>query len=78
MSRVWRVVLSGLGLLACPGTGELDPAEMGRRVYAAYCTACHHTDPRQDGTLGPAVAGSSYALLEARILRAEYPPGYPP
>ena len=31
-----------------------------------------------DGTLGPAVAQSSRALVEARVLRAEYPPGYTP
>ena len=31
-----------------------------------------------DGGIGPAVAGASLALLEARIMRNEYPEGYTP
>lgn len=42
------------------------------------CIACHSQVPAQDGALGPAVSGSSYELLEARVLRAEYPEGYTP
>ena len=52
--------------------------EAGRSVYNANCIACHGIDPTRDGALGPAVSGSSLELLEARILRAEYPPGYEP
>ena len=52
--------------------------ERGKRVYVANCIACHNPDPTREGTLGPAVAGSSLALVEARVLRAEYPPGYTP
>ncbi len=65
------------GIAACNG-GSSDPVEQGRRVYVANCTACHNTDPGVDGNLGPAVAGSSTELLEARVLRASYPPGYTP
>jgi hypothetical protein len=35
-------------------------------------------DATKDGALGPAIAGSSFALLEARVLRSEYPEGYAP
>ena len=42
------------------------------------CIACHARDPREDGGLGPPIAGASYELVEARVLRAEYPPGYTP
>jgi mono/diheme cytochrome c family protein len=52
--------------------------EAGRSAYNANCIACHSLDPTQDGALGPAVAGSSFALLEARVLRAEYPEAYQP
>lgn len=31
-----------------------------------------------DGALGPAVMGSSRELLEARVVRGEYPAGYTP
>ena len=63
--------------LACQGEG-LEPAARGRLVYAANCTACHHPDPSIDGPVGPAVVGSSLELVEARVLRGEYPPGYTP
>lgn len=52
--------------------------EAGRRAYMANCIACHNQDPAREGTLGPAIAGSTAALVEARIMRAEYPPGYSP
>jgi mono/diheme cytochrome c family protein len=56
-----------------------DPlAERGRQVYLAQCTQCHGTEPSQDGAVGPAVKGSSRELLEAKIMRAGYPPGYRP
>ena len=50
----------------------------GRAVYNANCIACHAMDPRIDGALGPAAAGSSAELIAARVLRAEYPEGYTP
>ena len=52
--------------------------ESGRSAYNANCIACHSMDPAQDGALGPAVAGASYELLEARVLRGGYPEGYTP
>jgi mono/diheme cytochrome c family protein len=71
-----------LGLAtACSDSSEVsgDPAvERGRRVYLGFCTACHGADPARDGAAGPAIAGSSIELLEARLLRGEYPPGYAP
>ena len=53
-------------------------AARGEHYYQNVCIACHSADPSQDGTLGPAVAGSSQALLEAKVLHGEYPPGYAP
>ncbi len=52
--------------------------QKGRVTYQANCIACHNMDPKKAGTLGPEVFGSSRELIEARILRAEYPPGYTP
>jgi mono/diheme cytochrome c family protein len=54
-----------------------DPAR-GRRVYLANCTVCHNPDPAKDGSLGPAVKGSSQSLVEARVVSGGYPPGYTP
>ena len=65
--------------LACSdGGGGTDLVASGRKAYVANCTACHNPDPTRDGTMGPAIAGASLELLEARVLRAEYPPGYTP
>ena len=72
-------LLLGAGLLgACSGPGADAAADRGRQVYLASCTACHANDPAKDGPLGPAVKGSSLELLEARLLRGSYPPGYTP
>ena len=64
-----------------PVADTRSPAELieaGRGIYNANCIACHSMDPKQDGALGPAVAGASPELLEARIMRAAYPAGYLP
>src|SRR5512134_2536833 len=53
-------------------------AAKGRAVYLANCAACHNGDPSRDGTLGPAIAGSSKELVEARVVHGSYPPGYTP
>ena len=53
-------------------------ASRGKQIYLAYCTACHNSDPAKNGPIGPAIKGSSRALLEVRVLRAGYPPGYTP
>jgi mono/diheme cytochrome c family protein len=52
--------------------------ERGRQIYQNVCIACHNGDPSQPGSLGPAIAGASLELLEAKVLRGEYPPGYTP
>lgn len=69
-------------LLACSEEAALDPqAELlqrGEKIYLANCIACHAKDPSEAGPVGPPVADSSLALLEAKVLRNEYPPGYTP
>lgn len=60
---------------------EPDPSDLvaeGRSVYLGNCIACHNPDPKVDGALGPAIDGASQPLLEARVLRGEYPEGYTP
>lgn len=55
-----------------------DLAARGRMIYQTNCTSCHNSDPKKTGSIGPEVYGSSAELIEARILRAEYPIGYKP
>jgi mono/diheme cytochrome c family protein len=57
--------------------GDGDP-NRGRAIYLSNCAACHNNDPSKDGPIGPAIKGSTRELLEARILRTSYPPGYTP
>ncbi len=67
--------------VACSDDGEpavKTAAMRGERVYRNVCVACHNVDPSKDGVVGPAVAGSSRELLEARVVRGEFPPGYTP
>ncbi len=80
-----RIVLRAALLLtlgaACSGDDEpaVETAAMrGERVYRNVCITCHNADPSKDGVVGPAVAGSSRELLEARVVRGEFPPGYTP
>jgi len=68
---------SGTASSATADEGD-DLAARGERIYNVNCIACHHRDPAQDGGLGPAVAGASRELIEARVIRGEYPPGYTP
>lgn len=53
-------------------------SQRGKSIYVSNCASCHNVDPSQDGAIGPAVAGSSQELIEARVMRAEYPAGYKP
>jgi mono/diheme cytochrome c family protein len=62
---------------ATRGVPPGDPAK-GRQVWLGQCVACHNAEPAKDGPVGPAVKGSSPELLEARVVRGTYPPGYTP
>ena len=70
-----------LALASCSGgdAGEPDTAvTRGERTYKHVCLACHAANPSEDGSLGPAIAGSSRELIEARVVRGTYPEGYTP
>jgi mono/diheme cytochrome c family protein len=77
--RVLAALLLASAFGACSSPEGLTPeAERGRQVFLAQCSSCHSPDPGKDGPLGPAIKGSSRELLEARVLRGIYPPGYTP
>ena len=77
--RVRAALLLAVSAAGCSGQGDLSPeAARGRQAYVAHCSSCHSVDPAQNGPLGPALKGSSRELLEARVLRGVYPPGYTP
>jgi len=56
---------------------KADPVR-GRRIYIGNCVVCHNIDPSKDGSLGPAIQGSSEILLQAKVLTGKYPPGHSP
>ena len=66
---------------AAPRNPDPEPEDLvskGRQAYLSSCIACHNPDPKLDGALGPPVAGAKLPLVEARVMRAEYPEGYQP
>ena len=66
---------------ACSGGSDATvetAVTRGQRVYQNACIACHNANPALDGSVGPAVAGASYELLEARVVHGSYPEGYTP
>ena len=78
MRRASCLLVLALFCAACQDPKAETPVERGRGIYASNCTSCHAMDPGADGPLGPAVVGSSRELLEARIVRGDYPAGYTP
>ena len=77
-ARVLAAVAATLALAACGREQLSAEAQRGRTVYVSQCTACHAFDPAQSGPVGPPIKGSSRELLQARLLRGTYPPGYTP
>ena len=75
--RLVLLAILMLGLLAAPLLAAGDPAK-GEQIYKTICIACHGPDASKDGPLGPAITGSKRDLVEARVMRAEYPKGYKP
>lgn len=59
-------------------TAGAGDASNGEEIYGNVCATCHGGNPSQAGTVGPAIAGSSRELVEAKVLRGEYPAGYTP
>lgn len=74
-------IAASASLLGCPG-GESVPlseaAQRGRSVYMNVCVACHSANPGKDGAIGPNLAGATRELLEWRVVKGQYPPGYTP
>jgi mono/diheme cytochrome c family protein len=71
------VVVAAL-LAGCADSGGDALAARGRQVYLSQCTQCHNANPALAGPVGPPVKGASRELLEAKIVRGQYPPGYKP
>jgi len=81
--RAWLVALA-FGIAAAFSACSESPspagpnAERGRQIYLAQCIACHNSDPKVAGPLGPPVKGSPRELLDSKVLKGTYPPGYTP
>jgi mono/diheme cytochrome c family protein len=73
---VLALVIATVG--CSPAGPELsEAAERGKTTYFTVCIACHNAKPSLEG-LGPRIADSSRELIEARVVRGVYPPGYQP
>ena len=78
VTRAAALLLAAIVLAACSETSTGDAVSRGRNTYLALCTSCHGPDPAQPGPVGPPIKGVSREVLEAKLLRGEYPPGYTP
>lgn len=72
----------GCGKDAPPLTGAAAAQQAlidrGKMVYLTNCTACHNSDPKNPGALGPEVFGSSEELIRDRVMTESYPANYKP
>lgn len=78
-------LLAFLAVAACgkpAASGPVSPQQTlidrGKMVYLTNCTACHNSDPKNPGALGPEVFGSSEELIRDRVMTESYPPNYKP
>ena len=74
----FAVVFAAALLGGCGDSGGDGLANRGRQVYLAQCIQCHNANPAIPGPVGPTVKGASRELLDAKVVRGEYPPGYRP
>lgn len=67
-------------IVGCNANKSLaDPlVKKGKALYQSTCVACHHSDPKKEGPLGPPSWGASLDLLKKRIKEGTYPAGYIP
>jgi mono/diheme cytochrome c family protein len=80
MRTLTVTMLAGLALViasSCQGK-KVTPVERGRVIYMSNCVVCHNRDPNLPGSQGPPIAGSSFELVQDRVLHLAYPPGYTP
>ncbi|EMY77477.1 cytochrome C [Leptospira weilii serovar Ranarum str. ICFT] len=82
----YRLLLVSITLILffayCKEEENLSPEQksisQGKGLYITNCSACHNQNPALDGAVGPAVKGSNFELLKARIVEGTYPSGYTP
>ncbi len=56
----------------------LQLIERGKQIFQLNCVSCHGADPLKEGPVGPSIAGSALELVEARVMRVQYPAEYKP
>jgi mono/diheme cytochrome c family protein len=78
VTGVLTTMVGGCSNESDQSSGKSPDWQRGRAVFLANCIACHNNDPAKDGSIGPAIAGSSKELIEARVLSTSYPPNYKP
>ena len=80
MRGLARCAVLGMAIAAagCESGPELsESAQRGMKTYFQVCIACHNAKPSMEA-LGPPIAGSPRALVEARVVYGTYPAGYQP
>lgn len=79
--RAAAAIATVAAISACGGDSDstADPAvARGETIYRNICVVCHNANPNEAGSIGPAIAQATREVLEAKVLRGEYPVGYTP
>ncbi len=80
-NRRLGLVMVAIAAVACAGESEESgdaAVARGEKIYRNVCVVCHNADPNLADSLGPEIAIASRELLEAKLLRGEYPADYTP
>ena len=60
---------------------SLSPEQLvarGKLIYAQNCISCHNVNPKEAGTVGPALLQDSQEVLRFKIVGGASPAGYKP
>ena len=79
--RRLALVVAAAALAGCsdaPSGSTTAGAERGRQIYLSQCISCHGPDPATAGPIGPPIKGSRPEVIESKVVRGTYPPGYTP
>ena len=74
-------LLIGIVFVAIPPDEDdrnATPFERGEKMFRRTCIACHHANLKKDVANGPPLTGTTYELLEMKLLSGKYPKGYTP
>ncbi|MBY0517221.1 MAG: cytochrome c [Bacteriovoracaceae bacterium] len=50
----------------------------GKVIYQSNCISCHNKNPSENGSIGPAQAGTPWEVVKVKVVTGRYPEALPP